>query len=130
MGFPIDASDHNKGDAAGWIIGVELVGDVIRFVPKWTEIGLELIGKGIRRMFSATINLKDKVILGGTLTNWPATRDSKGKMLLRPIELSEGLYEFEDSLDDQSRKISGRFLQSYPASIHCADEGRSAFGGG
>jgi len=89
VGLPIDASDHDKGDAAGWIIGVELVGSIIRLVPKWTELGIDSIRKGIRRMFSATLNLREKSILGGTLTNWPATRDTRGKVLLRPIELSD-----------------------------------------
>lgn len=88
VGLPIDPHDHNRGDAAGWIVGVDLVNDVIRFTPRWTEIGIDLISKGVKRFFSATLNLKNKIILGGTLTNWPATRDDVGKILLRPIELS------------------------------------------
>jgi len=90
-GLPIDARNHDKGDAAGWIVGIERAGDIIRLTPKWTEIGVELIGKAIQRWFSATFDPVRKVILGGTLTNWPATRDKSGRILLRPIELSSNL---------------------------------------
>jgi hypothetical protein len=65
---------------------------VIRLIPKWTEIGRELISKGIRRFFSATIDVSNKVVLGGTLTNWPATRDENNRVMLRPIELESGLH--------------------------------------
>jgi hypothetical protein len=34
------------------------------------------------------VDITRKVILGGTLTNWPAQRDGAGKVKLRPIELS------------------------------------------
>lgn len=91
VGLPIDARGHEKGDGAGWIVGAELSDGVVRLMPRWTEIGLELIGKGIRRLFSATVDLGEKVILGGTLTNWPAVRSRDGRMLLRPIELSHDL---------------------------------------
>jgi len=90
VGLPIDAQGHEKGDGAGWIVGVELVNGIIRLVPKWTKIGRELIGEGIRRFFSATIDVSNKVVLGGTLTNWPATRDENNRMMLRPIELEQG----------------------------------------
>jgi len=87
VGLPIDVRDHDKGDGAGWIVGVELADDVLRFIPKWTEIGRELIEKGIRRLFSATVDMTRKVVIGGTLTNWPAVRSADGRLLLRPIEL-------------------------------------------
>jgi hypothetical protein len=115
VGLPIDAKGHDKGDGAGYIVGVELAGECIRIIPQWTEIGLEILQKKIRRWFSATVDLANKVILGGTLTNWPATRDSKGTILLRPIEL--GLYELqEESLDERTMKIrdafhAGNYLQ-------------------
>lgn len=96
VGLPIDAKDHQNGDGAGWIIGAELHGGKVRLTPRWTEIGLSLISGGIRRFFSATIDLANNVILGGTLTNWPATRDGKGRIMLRPIELaSPGLMYVE-----------------------------------
>lgn len=89
-GLPIDEVQHNKGHASGWIVGVELVGDVLRIIPQWTELGRDLITKKIQRYFSATVDLAKQVLYGGTLTNWPATRDNKtGRVLLRPIELAE-----------------------------------------
>lgn len=95
-GLPIDEKQHDKGHASGWIVGVELVGDVLRIIPQWTELGRGLIGKKIQRYFSATVDLAKKVIYGGTLTNWPATRDNKtGRVLLRPIELSESLLRLQ-----------------------------------
>jgi hypothetical protein len=96
VGLPIDAQGHDKGDGAGWIVGVELVGDIIRLVPKWTKIGRELIGEGIRRFFSATIDTSNKVVLGGTLTNWPATRDENNRMMLKPIELERGIFTVDE----------------------------------
>jgi hypothetical protein len=96
VGLPIDAQGHDKGDGAGWIVGVELVEGVIRLVPKWTEIGRELISKGIRRFFSATIDVSNKVVLGGTLTNWPATRDENNRVMLRPIELESKLQTVQE----------------------------------
>lgn len=112
-GLPIDANNHDKGDGAGYIVNVEQQGDLIRVFPTWTEIGVELIGKKIRRWFSATVDTAHKVILGGTLTNWPATRDRvSGKMLLRPIELSEArqVYQLADeSLDEKTSKVRSAF---------------------
>lgn len=89
VGLPIDARGHDKGDGAGWIVEAKFEDGKVRVVPKWTEVGQELIQKGIRRFFSPTVDTENKVILGGTLTNWPATRDKKGKILLRPIELEQ-----------------------------------------
>lgn len=92
VGLPIDAANHDHGDAAGWIIAVELVGDIIRFTPRWTKLGLKKVGEGLRRMFSPSFSRVMKVIGGGSLTNWPATLNRKGEMLLSPIELTQGLY--------------------------------------
>lgn len=89
VGLPIDAQNHNKGDAAGWIIDASLAGDVVRLTPRWTDLGLDLIGSSRQRFFSPTVDMSNKTIVGGSLTNWPATR-AKGKTLLRPIELAEG----------------------------------------
>jgi hypothetical protein len=105
VGLPIDAKDHDKGDAAGWIIGIEKAGDLIRVIPKWTEVGRELISKGIRRFFSGTINIDKKILLGGTLTNWPATRNEQGQMLLRPIEMAEGLFTVEKQEEQPSNEL-------------------------
>jgi hypothetical protein len=107
VGLPIDASNHNRGDAAGWI--VECSNDPavkrIRLTPNWTEEGLTRIGKGLQRFFSATIDLSNKVILGGTLTNWPATRDGKNNILLRPIELSAPMFTFQEGVNDMTENV-------------------------
>jgi hypothetical protein len=107
VGLPIDAAGHDKGDGAGWIVdafsetvtkpGGKAV-EVIRLVAKWTELGRGLIEKGIRRMFSPTIDMKNKVIVGGSLTNWPASRDRRGNVLLRPVELEIYTYRGEKSM--------------------------------
>lgn len=129
VGLPIDVNGHDKGDAAGWIVGIELEGDVVRISPKWTDIGTDVIERGIRRFFSATIDLKNKIILGGTLTNWPATRDKEGKVLLRPIELSDSLPGVwvpelaSDSLDEQVegiRRAWNRTIDAAPSMVERA----------
>jgi hypothetical protein len=89
VGLPIDALNHDHAEAAGWIIAVELAGSVIRFTPRWTDRGRELISGNIMRYFSPSVDLTRKIILGGSLTNWPATRDAEtGAILLKPVELS------------------------------------------
>lgn len=97
VGLPIDAKGHDKSDAAGFVVGVERDGTRLRFKPEWNDIGRDVIGKRIRRWFSATVDTANKVILGGSLTNWPATRSANGRVLLRPIELSSNLYQIEES---------------------------------
>lgn len=109
VGLPIDSKGHDKGDAAGWIVGIKRVGDLIQVIPKWTEVGRELISKGIRRYFSATINTGVKAVLGGTLTNWPAIRNEKGHLMLRPIELSSKLFYFEESKERELDKVREAF---------------------
>ena len=56
-GLPIDAMNHDKGNAAGWIVGAELVDKIIRANVKWTELGRELISKGLQKFFSATVDI-------------------------------------------------------------------------
>lgn len=89
VGLPIDCVAHERGNAAGWIVDAELVGDVVKFTPVWTDLGKDLIRKKLQRLFSPTLDLRNKRVLGGSLTNWPATRDKKGRVLIKPIELSE-----------------------------------------
>ena len=105
VGLPIDEDAHNHAGGAGWIIGVELDkgGKKIRFTPNWTEIGLKLIKDNIRRFFSVSVDLANKVILGGSLTNWPATRNKDGLILLRPIELSQSIYAQETPMADENK---------------------------
>lgn len=112
VGLPVDMRNHEHGDAAGWIVGAELSGDVIRLSAKWTQVGLDLIGAGLQRFFSPSVDLANKAIIGGSLTNWPATR-SGGKTLLRPIELSEGVFSLETSMDERLYGIYDAFDQSF-----------------
>lgn len=93
VGLPIDQGNHDWEGGAGWIIGLEVDDkrNVIIFKVNWTEIGLNLISKNIRRFFSPSVDVVNKVILGGSLTNYPATRDQKGRILLSPVELSQSL---------------------------------------
>ena len=107
VGLPIDSSNHDHQDAAGFIVDAELVGEVIRLTPKWTELGLEKVGKGLRRMFSAVFNPVRKVIMGGSLTNWPAALDQKsGNVLLRPIELSQGFFMAEKVKSESLKDVT------------------------
>ncbi len=120
VGLPIDIFDHEHENAAGWIIGAELVGEVIRLLPKWTEEGIDLIEQGLRRFFSSSFDTDAKVIMGGSLTNWPATRDDEGKILLRPIELAElsdPMFRFElqeESIEDRLNRIRADFSEQFP----------------
>lgn len=112
VGLPIDSKNHEKGEAAGWIVNVELAGDVVKFFPKWTHDGQALITGGKFRYFSPTLDLDNEVILGGSLTNWPASRDAKSRPLLQPVELSSGLFTndpiknpLEDRQEDEPMTI-------------------------
>jgi hypothetical protein len=91
IGFPIDAMNHDHGEAAGWITDVQQLGGVVQITPRWTALGRELVGSDQMRYFSPTIDLIAKVIMGGSLTNWPATRTADHQLLLRPVELSSQL---------------------------------------
>jgi len=93
VGLPIDENNHDHNGGAGWIVGLELdtARNIIKFLVNWTEKGRDLISKNLRRFFSPTIDMSNKVILGGSLTNWPATRNKKGHLILKPVELSQTL---------------------------------------
>lgn len=97
VGLPIDQDAHDHAGGAGWIVGFELdeARGVIVFLVNWTEIGRELVSKNIRRFFSPSVDIVNKVILGGSLTNYPASRNEKGQILLRPIELSQSIKELD-----------------------------------
>jgi len=91
VGFPIDCMNHNHGQAAGWITDVAQLGGVIQIMPRWNETGRQLIASDTMRYFSPTIDTEAKVIMGGSLTNWPATRTRDHQIMLRPVELSTQL---------------------------------------
>lgn len=97
VGLPIDLESHNHKGGAGWIVGLELdnARKVVRFLVNWTEKGVELIKGNLSRFFSPSVDTENKIILGGSLTNWPASRNAKGQILLRPVELSQSIKEID-----------------------------------
>lgn len=122
-GLPIDPGNHEEGDgAAGWITGAffeEVDGHgVVRFEVRWTEIGVNLVSKKLKAFFSGSIDLLRKVIKGGSLTNWPASRDIEtGHILMRPIELaalsSPMFYlEEQESLDERTRQVRNAWYEA------------------
>lgn len=124
VGLPIDEDGHDHKGGAGWIVGVELDGGLIRIKPNWTEAGSKLIKDNIRRFFSPSIDMKNKVILGGSLTNWPGSRDEMGLMALRPIELSQELKALEPI------KHSGDFIAELVSSLTNTIKGLLSSGDG
>lgn len=93
VGLPIDMDAHDHKGGAGWIVGAEhdKARDVVRFMVKWTEEGKRLIKGNIRRFFSPSTDITNRAVLGGSLTNWPASRSPSGQIMLRPVELSQQL---------------------------------------
>lgn len=92
VGLPIDQRNHNKGEAAGHIVSVELgESGKIELTPRWNDAGRKLIGGNIFRCFSATFDPANNVILGGSLVNWPALVNRDGTRALKPIELGSML---------------------------------------
>ena len=103
-GLPIDARKHDKGDAAGWLTGAAVgsvtssameVIPIVNVTAEWTSLGVELLAGRLMTNFSPTIDLDNKVIRGGSLTNWPATVDAKGVPLFAAVELAQGMYGME-----------------------------------
>lgn len=97
VGLPIDLDKHDHAGGAGWIVGIDYdkANRLIKLGVNWLDAGKEVIKKNIRRFFSPSINPENKTIVGGSLTNWPASRSAEGKMMLRPVELSEQLQEID-----------------------------------
>jgi hypothetical protein len=93
VGFPIDQMNHEFGMASGWIVDVNMADgrNVVEFTPRWNQWGKEKIGADELRFFSATFDIEKKVIMGGSLTNWPASRTPEHQILLRPVQLSTQL---------------------------------------
>lgn len=117
VGLPIDAYGHDHGTrAAGWIVDVQLSADgqKIEFFPNWTAEGIELIESNARRFFSPTIDLVGKVCMGGSLTNWPATRTAT-EIKLRPVELSAGAQVdlIDGSLNEQIDRVCTAFINQF-----------------
>lgn len=118
VGLPIDLDGHDHKGGAGWITGVELDPSrpIIKFLANWTQAGSDLIKSNTRRFFSPTVDPSEKVILGGSMTNWPASRDNKHRMMLRPIELSEQIQEIdmaEGITLEGLRELANEFLAHF-----------------
>ena len=96
VGFPIDTMSHNHAEAAGWMLDAKQVGGTVQVMTRWNDHGRELISSDQMRYFSPTIDLEAKVIMGGSLTNWPATRTRDHQLLLRPVELSSQLQALDE----------------------------------
>ena len=122
VGLPIDKNGHDHHGGAGWIVDLELdaARNVIRFVVKWTKEGIDLIRGNIRRFFSPSTDPSEKVILGGSLTNWPATRDKQGKMLLRPVELSQSMKEIDMEKTLEELQAENATLAAQVAALEAA----------
>ena len=117
-GLPVDAIGHRHEEAAGWIKDVSLSDDkkIVRFNVEWNELGKKSIKEKLLRYFSPAIDLGEKVIMGGSLTNYPATRTKKHEMLLKPVALSMSLYSLEEeSLDARIEKIRSAFTKQFNA---------------
>lgn len=97
VGLPIDMDGHDHHGGAGWIVGLELdkARKVIRFLVNWTQEGLSLIKNNVRRFFSPSVVASEKTIIGGSMTNYPATRGDGFTHLLRPVEFSQQLKELD-----------------------------------
>lgn len=114
-GLPIDAQKHDKGEAAGWIVSAEL-GEVtdsggdsipaIYLVAEWTSLGVRLLSDKILTNFSPTVDLTNKTIRGGSLTNWPASVDAKGVPLFNAVELTQSQPSDSPVMDDESQTVN------------------------
>jgi hypothetical protein len=119
VGLPIDMDMHDHRGGAGWIkdVIVDAERKILSFMVEWTDEGADVIRRNVRRFFSPSVDLENESVLGGSLTNWPATRDKKtGRILLRPVELSsfmkeidmpKTLEEIEKEQEAQAKSIEG-----------------------
>lgn len=134
VGFPIDGIDHRGGFAAGWIVDVALAAgrEVVQFTPRWTAEGQANISNDLVRYFSPTIDIEHKTIVGGSLTNWPATRDESNNILLRPIELGSSILTVHDeqpTLVERVKEIVKNFFgMPELAAVPYKDTGKAAIG--
>jgi len=121
VGLPIDQDGHDHKGGAGWIVGVERdpSRSILRFAVRWTQIGADLIGGNIRRFFSPSFDPEQKVILGGSMTNSPASRDSQYRMMLRPTELSANIQAF--AISDSMGSIVAGVCDEFHEQFGCMD---------
>ncbi len=100
-GLPIEGTGHYSGGAVGWIKSASLSGDGKRVIlnPEWNDEGKRILETKERRYFSPTIAVLgdesgERIIIGGTLTNWPAIRDENDLPLMKPVALEDGRFTF------------------------------------
>lgn len=120
VGLPIDMKNHDHEGGAGWIVDAELSedGNKILLTPNWTHDGAELIAENKSRFFSPSVDLAECVIAGGTLCNWPASRDKKQRFALKPIELTDSVFSLQDeSLDERINNIRSAFNAIYQPEV-------------
>ena len=79
--IPIDLN-HERKEAAGWLLGVRRLNDSLFVAPNWNDHGVHLIYSKQYRYVSCTIDLEGKFLVSVSLTNFPAVNN------MRPIELS------------------------------------------
>ena len=116
VGVPIDSAGHRSELAAGWIKDVELDAQrqIITFSVEWNELGVESITSNTLRYFSPEVDLRAKVIMGGALTNWPATRNKENEILLKPVTLSLSMFSLGgESLDAKVNSVCNAFYEAY-----------------
>jgi hypothetical protein len=79
--IPIDLN-HERKEAAGWLLGVRRLNNSLFVAPNWNELGLSKVHSRQYRYVSCTIDLIEKYLVSVSLTNFPAVNN------MRPIELS------------------------------------------
>lgn len=79
--IPIDLN-HERKEAAGWLLGVRRLNNSLFVAPNWNDLGLSMVHSKQYRYVSCTIDLVEKYLLSVSLTNFPAVNN------MRPIELS------------------------------------------
>lgn len=108
IGFPIDQRNHSHAEAAGFFNNIRL-GDngKVQLAVIWNEAGKGLIQTNTFRYFSPTFDTEEKVILGGSLVNYPAFRSQKHELQLSPVEA--GLYTVaEGEGDDFIKRLANK----------------------
>lgn len=79
---PIDIL-HKREEAAGWVQGIQRVGDKLIASVAWNDLGARLVADKVYRYLSATIDLTRNVLRSISLVNFPAVKG------LAPVELAE-----------------------------------------
>jgi hypothetical protein len=132
VGLPIDMNGHDHKGGAGWIKGFELdkARNIVKFLVEWTDEGVNLIKGNLRRFFSPSVDPINKVILGGSLTNWPASRNSMGQLLLQPVELSQSMKGITmPTIEQQLEEMAARLAELEKPKTPATPSGPAPSGG-